>query len=235
LNKIIWTFILLGMVLLTGGCSLFTRDLLYKAGENTAGNFIQKIMASEKKERIKHLGIIAMEADSPEGFMRDSLHNAFSAVPGIIMVGMDEMKEKMAAIGVLGNQVKYQKYYDASSLVEIGRMTGVQTLVTGRIISLRKGLRSVEISFQGQVLDLEKGEILFSGSADGNYYRPVSHAEIGMDALLLILMALVMAGLPYLDYFCGDESAPRFRRKTARGVLLFTTAAGFVAYYLVLA
>ena len=208
--------------------------LMLKAGEAASRNFVSMIMKSGEKDKIKVLGVASIENDSKEGSIRDSLHNAFSECSrnsNITMAGMDEMKEKIAALGVLGMQLKYQKHYDAKSLVEIGRMISVQTIVTGRIIRKRVGLRSADISFQGNVLDLEKGEILFSRSADGKYVLPWTFSEMGIYAFLMVLVFSVMAGLSNMDYFYGKDAAPTTRRRIMQSVLVILLIAGFIVYY----
>lgn len=74
--------------------------------------------------------------------------------------------------------MKYKKHYDGDTLAAIGRMIGVKTLVIGRIIDQAHKFRSGKISFTGQVLDLEKGTILWVGNGDGRYFEPYNTWEI---------------------------------------------------------
>lgn len=222
--------LLLSMVMLLPACLPAPERLTRKACRNAADEFVKQMVQTSRFEKIITPGVFFMGSDAAGMAMRNAMHNALIATP-LDIVGMDEMEEKKKILDTLGQQLKYQEYYHAPTLVKMGEMMGQATIVTGRVVDFDRGLRSVRVGFQGQVLDLSKGAILYSGDVDGFWYEPLSMGEMGVDILIILFMILVMVWLSTRDLFFGNEPDAVKRRYLMRAVLVLATLAGFVFYY----
>lgn len=209
--------------------------LLHKASQAASDQFVQQMKTSARWDQVKQVGVYVIENDSPRGSMRETLHNALVRHTIMSVVGMDEMSEKEKILSAEATLLKYKRHYDSDTLVKIGQKIGLRTMVIGRVISHKKGLRSGYVHFQGQVLDLEQGTILCSDAVEGTYYKPLTKQEAGIDILILILVFGIVSGLSRHAYFYGKDFPEKPRRRMMQAIAALGTLSLFVLYYLVFA
>lgn len=222
-------------MLLPVSCIQSGDVLIHKARQNASDIFISQMKDGGRAGRIRQIGVFSIEEDHANGSMRETLHNALIQQTNLDIVGMDEMAEKEKILETAGKILKYQRSYNADTLITMGEMTGLACMITGRIISTGHGLRSADIHFQGQVLDLEKGTILWAGPVDGRYYEPVGKIEAGVDVLILLVILCLVIWASNTEFFWGKDYAESHRRHIMQGIVGLVTISGFVLYYLVLA
>ncbi len=219
----------------TGNPDLFIQ----RAGQEISDQFVKSMMESHRKESIQRIGIFAIENDTDHFQVRESLYNALIQYSDSDVVGMDEMKEKTKMLETLGNQLQYRRSYDGKTLVNIGKHIGQKCILIGRLDIIRQGLRSATVNFQGQVLDLEKGVLLYGKGLESTYYKPMDRREVGQHilivAFLLLILIPVMSRLFLLDFFWDPAPEKVYRRYLMGGVIIFLILSALVSYYMILA
>jgi TolB-like protein len=231
-----WVIMVLAM-LIPAGCIHPGDVLLHRAARDAADRFVTQVMQNSRWDQVHQIGVFSIDNDTHGQAMRETLHSALIRHTRLTVVGMDEMAEKEKNLETLGRQLKYQKNYDAATLAAIGRMIGVKTLVTGRIIDQTHKFRSGNISFSGQVLDLEKGTILWAENVDGRYFEPLNAQEIAGGVFGGVLLLVALFWLSRVIFWDKEwEGARGARRKQIfQMAVLLVAVSGISLYFLVLA
>lgn len=208
--------------------------------------FVEHIMSPSRSGKIRQIGVWSIENDGPDTSMRDELYNALTSMrdelcnaPGsetaLQVLGVDEMKEKEAVLKSHGLIFKYQDTYNPDSLAEVGKMIGLKNVVIGKIIQRRCGLRSATTHFQGQVLDLETGIILWSERVAPPPDLFPTTVELVLSSLIVIAVIVFLSFLSKTNPFYGPGHRESLRRKLLWTVGIGLMVTGFALYFVVLA
>ncbi|MEA3486736.1 MAG: hypothetical protein U9R20_03680 [Thermodesulfobacteriota bacterium] len=221
-------------VLCVSPCNVTAGTIDRLATQNACDTFILNMKKNKRSSAVQRVGVFRMDSGSTGNMARECLHNALIRHTGLDIIGMDDMREKEKMLETLGKQFKYQRRYDPETLVKLGKMIAVKCIVTGRIVDLEPKVQSSRVVFQGQVLDLGGGRILYSELVEGFHVKPVTAAELGIDIAIAVLALGLMWLLSQLDIFFGKEYREVLRRRVMQAGVIFLTTGGFAAYYLVL-
>ena len=231
-------YILFIILTLLFSCTYVPEIFIRQAGQNASELFVKGMQTSHRKNSIERIGVFAINNDTKQLQIRQSLYNALIQYPKLDIVNMDEMEEKINSLVTIGKQLKYSKYYSEQTLIDIGKNIGQKCILIGSINIIHQGLRSATVSFHGQILDLEKGILLYGTETEGSYCKPISKAEIGISILIGIILIFILIPLTirisHSNYLWGNTPEKKYRRYLLWAAVLFPVIAGFIIYYLIL-
>jgi hypothetical protein len=215
MNKILLQILLLAIF--SAGCSNNMPELCKEVSEEAAASLILSMKQSPRYNKIKALdriGILAIENDNPVLLLREQLTTALLQNTALEVLGVDDMKEKQAIWETQHNQqIRYSAHYNEDTLVSWVDMLGLKTIMIG-MVSLQRDYftRTVIIALQAQVLDLEKGRILWSGQVAKEKKLLLSPADYSGFALVGCCWLAIMFFLGRSNFFYGNSPRQQTRK-----------------------
>jgi len=196
-NLSTWILFILIPLMTFLSCSARKADMLSKAAEQVSLDFIFK--AKEKKQcgKINEIGVWPLKND-PDDIMRKSLEMKLSEMENFtgwiphMAPETDELKKVMEDIVWM---IKHKKLLDQKSRITLGRLKQPKYVIYGNIVRVEQGPNAAYIKFQGEILGLEEGRLLYSNSLAVKYVENPGIIQGLIITLIALMIFIVFFGI----------------------------------------
>jgi len=186
-QKISYSILIIIGLSLMPGMALGGTDRLYSRAVNRAvAQLVDSIEARSLPQ--KRLVVSKIDNDS-DGLARDAFITAFSTVRRFEVVSDSEELDRL--LNRHYEQLKYQDFYDESTLQSLGRFIGAQLILVGKIQTSKVSGIRVDVRLAAKILDLKKGTIVWSEIIETSETVTLSQSQLGSRlAIICGVMAL---------------------------------------------
>ena len=187
------------------GCSEEqSQYLLSQAQDAAAQRFVEQVVATPRCREIQKVGVLKIDNDT-YGSMREALNRRLVNSKSWDVPLLQESGGMKKIMDVLGKVLERDEIYDPKTLTSFGRMIQARHVVNGKT-TFRTGLRNALVDFKGQVLDLERGTILFSAVAAGTFRQPLETLDLALISMVAVLLCFVLGFLSRRSYFTREKA-----------------------------
>ena len=182
-------FIIIGLSLMPRMVLGGTDRLYSKAVDRAVAQLVDSIEARSLTQR--RIVISKIDNDS-DGLARDAFIKALSTAGRFEVVSDSEELERL--MNKHYEQLKYQDFYDESTLQSLGRFIGAQLILVGKIQTSELSSIRVHIRLAAKILDLRKGTIVWSEIVETSETVSLSQSQFG-SRLAVICGVMALFGL----------------------------------------
>ena len=219
-QKISYSILIIIGLSLMPGMALGGTDRLYsKAVDRAVAQLVDSIEARSLTQR--RIVISKIDNDS-DGLARDAFITALSTTGRFEVVSDSEELERL--MNKHSEQLKYQDFYDESTLQSLGRFIGAQLILVGKIQTIELSSIRVHIRLAAKVLDLRNGTIVWSEIIETSETVSLSQSQLG-SRLAVICGVMALFGL----FFRSKRTVLYYSRATIYWV--FVVGCALILFY----
>lgn len=219
-QKISYSILIIIGLSLMSGMALGGTDRLYSKAVNSAvAQLVDSIEARSLPQR--RIVISKIDNDS-DGLARDAFIKALSTAGRFEVVSDSEELERL--MNKHYEQLKYQDFYDESTLQSLGRFIGAQLILVGKIQTSELSSIRVHIRLAAKILDLRKGTIVWSEIVETSETVTLTQSQFG-SRLAVICGVLALFGL----FFRSKRTVLYYSRATIYWV--FVVGCALILFY----
>ena len=200
-----WVLPILFQITLWGCSGSQDQLLLSLAKDDAAKKFAEQVVSAPRCREIRQISVMQIDNDR-DNSVHEALNRRLVTLTSWDVAPLPASNIMNKILEVLGEILQRGEIYDPNTLTSLGKMMQARHVVNGKITTFRIGPRSAWIDFKGQVLDLERGTILFSGVATGTFRRPLETLDLALILMITVLLCFVLGFLSRRSYFTREKA-----------------------------